>query len=52
VATATAVAAPDVFDLDDQDIAVIQDGHPTAGDQGVVADAAADCPVQAIQLMR
>jgi ferredoxin len=41
-------AAPDVFDLGEDDIAVVRDGHPAVGDDEAVAQAAADCPVQAI----
>lgn len=42
--------APEVFGLDDEYLAVVRDGHPAAGEDVAVAQAAADCPVQAIRV--
>ncbi|MFG1923127.1 ferredoxin [Cryptosporangium sp. NPDC048952] len=45
------VAAPEIFDLDDEtNIAVVQPGHPA--DDEALREAAADCPARAITLQR
>ncbi|WP_406630735.1 ferredoxin [Amycolatopsis sp. WGS_07] len=46
------LAAPDVFDLDDEDYAVVRPGRPTPEDVTAVAEAVDDCPMRAIRLRR
>jgi ferredoxin len=44
-------AAPDLFDLDDEGIAILQTSEPIAGDLAEQATAAAEvCPVVALSL--
>jgi ferredoxin len=44
------VAAPDVFDIDDEDIAVVRPGRPHGDDVDAVMEAVDCCPVRAIRL--
>jgi ferredoxin len=45
------IAAPEVFDLDPETgTAVLRPDRPTAGDEEVLTEAEADCPVRAIRL--
>lgn len=44
------LAAPDVFDLDDDNVARVLDPDPGPGAEDTVAEAAAACPVGAIEV--
>mgnify|MGYP003583155748 CR=1 FL=1 len=45
------VTAPDYFDLDDDGKVVILEDRPSDGDEAVVREAVASCPVRALKLL-
>ncbi|MFJ6095162.1 ferredoxin [Williamsia muralis] len=44
------VAAPEVFELDNNNIATVLPGRPTAADLDEVREAVADCPARALRI--